>query len=170
MAKAMKRELHFLLPLILWIPFAAQASNSTIYRCGNEYTNQVTRISKGGCVPLQGGAVSVVRNAGRGAVPAPRPPVVQPARATMARTAVNSQAQLARESQARAILKAELDKATQRLGELRREYNNGEPERIGGEARNHQKYLNRVADLRANIQRTESDIAGIQRELQRAGG
>ena len=50
------------------------------------------------------------------------------------------------------------------LGELQKEYNNGEPERRGDE-RNYQKYLDRVADLKANIGRKEADIAAIKREL-----
>jgi hypothetical protein len=33
--------------------------------------------------------------------------------------------------------------------------------------RNHQKYLDRVAELKANLARNESDVAGIRRELVR---
>ena len=51
-----------------------------------------------------------------------------------------------------------------RLADLRREYNNGEPERQGNE-RNYQKYLDRVADLKSSIARKEGDIAAIKREL-----
>jgi len=47
---------------------------------------------------------------------------------------------------------------------MRRAYNNGEPERIGGEA-NYQKYLDRVAEMKAGIERKEADIAAIKREL-----
>jgi hypothetical protein len=50
---------------------------------------------------------------------------------------------------------------------LLKEYNNGEPEKIGGEARNYQKYLDRVTELKASLARNESDIAGIRRELGR---
>ena len=38
---------------------------------------------------------------------------------------------------------------------------------LGPEHRNHQKYLDRVAELKASIARNESDIAGIRRELAR---
>ena len=48
--------------------------------------------------------------------------------------------------------------------ELRREFNNGEPERRGDE-RNYQRYLDRVADMRAGIARKEADIAALKREL-----
>ena len=72
-----------------------------------------------------------------------------------------------RDSDARDILESELKKAETRHAELVKEYNNGEPEKLGPEHRNHQKYLDRVAELKASIARTESDIAGIRRELSR---
>ena len=157
---------------------SAQASGS-VYRCGNEYTNQPSRIQRGGCVLVTGGAVTVVRNAGRGGgqpvavarAAAPRRPAanVQAVSLPASRHVVASSVQRARDGGARSILQAELNKAMQRLGELRREYNNGEPERLGSEAKNYKKYLDHVAGLRAGIQRAESDIAGLQRELGRAG-
>ena len=58
----------------------------------------------------------------------------------------------------------ELRRDEERLAELRKEYNNGEPERLGSE-RNYQKYLDRVADLKAAIARKEGDVAAIRREL-----
>lgn len=47
---------------------------------------------------------------------------------------------------------------------MKREYNNGEPERLGNE-RNYQKYLDRVAEMKSGIARKEADIAAIKREL-----
>ena len=52
----------------------------------------------------------------------------------------------------------------ERLAALKKDYNNGEPERLGDE-RNYQKYLDRVAEMKASIQRKESDIASIKREI-----
>ena len=78
--------------------------------------------------------------------------------------------QKARDADARLILEAELKKAEARQAELLKEWNNGEPEKLGPEHRNHQKYLDRVAELKATIARNESDIAGIQRELGRMPG
>jgi hypothetical protein len=75
--------------------------------------------------------------------------------------------QKSRDSDARMILQSELSKSQARQAELLKEYNNGEPEKRGDEARNYQKYLDRVAELKASLARTESDIAGIQRELVR---
>jgi hypothetical protein len=39
---------------------------------------------------------------------------------------------------------------------------------LGPEHRNHQKYLDRVAELKAALERNEKDIAGLKRELGRA--
>jgi hypothetical protein len=81
---------------------------------------------------------------------------------------VDADEQRSRDSNARAILEAELKKAETRQAELVKEYNNGEPEKVGPEHRNYQKYLDRVAELKASIARTDNDIAGIKRELGRA--
>jgi hypothetical protein len=86
---------------------------------------------------------------------------------TARRLAVDSAEQKARDSEARQILEAELKKAEARQADLQKEYNNGEPEKHGRRARNYQKYLDRVAELKASIARNDSDIAGIKRELGR---
>ena len=75
--------------------------------------------------------------------------------------------QRARDSDSRLILEAELKKSESRLAELQKEYNNGEPEKQGIEARNYQRYLDRVAELKASIARSQSDIAGLKREISR---
>ncbi|MEK8031634.1 hypothetical protein AACH06_12470 [Ideonella sp. DXS29W] len=78
---------------------------------------------------------------------------------------VDSAEQRARDSDARRILEAELRRAEEQLEALKRDYNNGEPERRGDEARNAQRYLDRVAEMKAAILRQEADIAAIKREL-----
>jgi len=80
---------------------------------------------------------------------------------------VDAGEQKSRDSDARQILESELKKAEARHAELLKEYNNGEPEKRGDEAKNYQKYLDRVAELKASLARNESDIAGIRRELGR---
>ena len=72
--------------------------------------------------------------------------------------------QRARDTDSRRILEAELKKEEDQLAVMQKEYNNGEPERRG-EERNYQKYIDRVADMKAAIARKESDIAAIKREL-----
>ena len=77
---------------------------------------------------------------------------------------VDPAAQRARDSDARKILETELKAEEDRLAALQQEFNNGAPERQGNE-RNYQKYLDRVAELKAAVARKESDIAAIRREL-----
>ncbi len=142
---------------------AAQAQ-ARIFRCGNTYTNDAAEAQAKGCKPMEGGNITVVE--GTRVNPAARAPaVVQPGGASSAPRVDNAE-QRARDSDARQILEAELQRAEARHAELLKEYNNGEPERRGDE-RNYQKYLDRTADLKAAILRNEADIAGIKRELAR---
>ncbi|MFM2276228.1 MAG: hypothetical protein RL211_2100 [Pseudomonadota bacterium] len=153
------------LPLFAVFFAASSFSQEPIYRCGNEYTNTKPTSEKSGCRLLEGSNVTVIQgtrsNAGANAP-------VRVAAATQSSTPrIDSGDQKSRDSDARQILESELKKAETRQAELVREYNNGEPEKQGGEARNHQKYLDRVAELKASLSRNESDIAGIRRELGR---
>ncbi|MGB7182831.1 MAG: DUF4124 domain-containing protein [Burkholderiaceae bacterium] len=62
------------------------------------------------------------------------------------------------------ILRDELKREEQKLAALRKEFNNGEPDRRGDE-RNYQKYLDRVDSMKADITRREGNIKALQREL-----
>jgi len=140
-----------------------------IYRCGNEYTNTVSPEQAKTCKLVDGGNVTVVP-----ANRVPKAATSKPAQSGVANAGaqgnrVASPEQKARESDAQMILQSELKKAEARQAELQREYNNGEPEKRGEETRNYQKYLDRVAELKANIARNSSDIAGIRRQLGRTG-
>ena len=153
------------------LPAAAQ---ERIYRCGNEYTNQIK--GRSGCKAVEGGNVTVVRGTAAAAAAAPvvrsapsgggdaspAPRVSSPPAAPR----IDTPDQRARDSDAKAILEQELRRAEARQAELKKEYNNGEPERQGNE-RNYQKYLDRVAEMKASIARNQSDIDGIRRELGR---
>jgi len=77
---------------------------------------------------------------------------------------IDPAAQRARDSDARRILADELRREEDRLTALQKDFNNGEPERRGDE-RNFQKYQDRVADMKAGIQRKEADIAALKREM-----
>lgn len=153
--------------LILLLTLGASvgvAAQERIYRCGNEYTNTVTEAQAKTCKLISGGNVTVVQGSkpatsSSGAKSASSAPGSAPR--------IDTPDQRAKDSDARLILEAELKKAEARHTELLKEYNNGEPEKLGPEARNHQKYLDRVAELKAAIARNESDIAGIRRELGR---
>ena len=160
---------------LLLIAAAAPAAwaQDRIYRCGNEYTNNAQQAKERGCKLVEGGNVTVVqgnRPAGA-AAPAAAAPSTGGGGATSASPPsaprVNTNDQKARDSDARAILESELRKAETRHADLVKEYNGGAPERNALDLRNPQRYIERTAELKANITRSESDIAGIKREIAR---
>ncbi|MFN4120547.1 hypothetical protein [Acidovorax sp.] len=163
-------------PLITLILIAAAApaawAQDRIYRCGNEYTNNATQAKERGCKLVEGGNVTVVQGT-RPAAPAAAPaagggaPGAAPATSPPSAPRVSSNDQKARDADARAILESELRKAESRHAELVKEYNNGAPERNALDLRNPQRYIERTAELKASVARSESDIAGIKRELAR---
>lgn len=140
---------------------------SQIYRCGNEYTNTVSEANKGHCKLVEGGNVTVVQGFKAPSAAAAGQPVRVASANPSAGNRTDSAEQRGRDSDAKLILEAELKKAESRQADLVREYNSGEPEKRGDEARNYQKYQDRVADIKASMARNESDIAGIRRELTR---
>ena len=152
----------------LLVFFAANGhAQERMYRCDNNYyTNSLADAKARGCKALEGGNVTIVQGT-RAAVASSQP--IKLAAATQAGQRIDAGDQRSRDSDARQILESELKKAEARQAELAREYNNGEPDKQGGEARNYQKYIDRVAELKASLTRNESDIAGIRRELGRAG-
>jgi hypothetical protein len=152
----LKMKLVFLLLLISAGVLSAHAADDRIYRCGNEYTNTVTDAQAKNCKLISGGNVTVIQ--------AIKP---QAGKASASGQRTDTADQRAKDSDARMILEAELKKAESKQAELLKEYNNGEPERLGQETRNNQKYLDRVAELKAAVGRNEADIAGIKRELSR---
>lgn len=163
----MKKTLFTLL-LIASTPFAAWAQDR-IYRCGNEYTNNATQAKERGCRLVEGGNVTVVQGSRPAAGPAPASSSSGSGAATSPPSApkVSSNDQKARDSDARAILESELRKAETRHADLVKEYNNGAPERNALDLRNPQRYTERTAELKASVARSESDIAGIKREIAR---
>ena len=164
--------------LTLWIiaalPVAAFAQDR-IYRCGNEYTNNATQAKERGCKLVEGGNVTVIQGSrpsgGGGAASSGGSSAASSSSATSASPGgaprVTKNDQRARDSDARAILEAELRKAEARHAELVKEYNGGQPERNALDLRNPQRYMERTAELKASVARSESDIAGIKRELSR---
>lgn len=167
--------------IVLLATLAAMAApvsaQDRIYRCGNEYTNNATQAKERGCRLVEGGNVTVLQGAPRPAAPAASPSSAAPAASPGAGTAstssppgaprVASADQRARDADARAILEDELRKAEKRLADLRRDYNNGEPQRTALELNNPQAYSERTAELKAGVARAEADVAGIRRELGR---
>ena len=161
----------FLLAKSLILVVVALAASSSfaqerIYRCGNEYTNNPKEAKNGGCKLVEGGNVTVIQGSRLPAASAPVK-VASVSSSPNGGQRVDSTEQRTRDSDSRGILESELKKAEAKQAELLKEYNNGEPEKQGPETKNHQKYLDRVAEMKANIARNDSDIAGIKRELGR---
>jgi hypothetical protein len=163
----MKQTLTTLIVIAAMAP--AAWAQDRIYRCGNEYTNNAAQAKERGCKLVEGGNVTVVQGA--------RPKAASGAAASASTTAsaatpagaprVDNSEQRARDADARAILESELRKAEARHAELLREYNDGAPVRNALDLRNPQVYMERTAELKASVARSESDLAGIRRELAR---
>jgi hypothetical protein len=176
--------------LVAGLALAATAQASgVVYRCPGPpvlYTDQLSaaEAQARGCRTIDGAPVTVLH-----AAPRPRPPVpaaTAPGAAPQAAarpgapgaagpptaaarpegSRIDTGEQRRRDIERRAILEAELRREEQRMAELRREFNDGQPERRGDE-RNYARYLERVANLRAAIERSESDIAALRREIER---
>jgi hypothetical protein len=146
------------------VPAAALAQ---VYRCETDSGVPLYQNTPGPrCKPLDLPNLTTVPTpvpkAAPGAKPAPRDGTQATAGAGFPR--VDTSAQRTRDQDRRRILADELRKEEARLGELRAEFNNGEPERRGDE-RNFQRYLDRVQRLREDIARSESSVASLQREI-----
>ena len=155
---------------------AAQAQSQRVWRCGNEYTNNPPSAQQRDCKVVEGGNVTVVQGTRPAAAAAAAPAGNS---ASSANNAVRAPAgsprvegvdQRARDGEVRSVLESELRKAEARQTELQKNFNNGEPEKQGNEARNYQKYVDRVGEMKAEMARNDSDIAGLRREIGRLPG
>ncbi|MFZ6657199.1 DUF4124 domain-containing protein [Undibacterium sp. TJN19] len=77
---------------------------------------------------------------------------------------VDEGTQKARDSDRKQILQDELKTEEQKLANLKKEYNNGEPERHGDE-KNFAKYQERTNMMKEDIARTEKNIEALKREI-----
>ena len=142
----------------------AAYAQGEVYLCTNdrgtkEYKN--TGITKG-CrkVDLQG--VTMIP----GNVVGGNRPVVQTvaARSPSSFPKVDSGTQKARDNDRLQILQDEMKGEEKKLADMKKEFNNGEPERNGNE-RNFVKYQERVAGMKENIARTEKNVEALRREI-----
>jgi hypothetical protein len=158
--------------LVLGMPQAV-AQEKPVYRCpGNLYTDALSakEASDKGCKTLDGAPITVIQSI------QPRPAAPKSTSGGAGNSAgpspeqrVSHEDQKARDTDARRILEAELRKEEEALAALRKEFNNGEPERQGNE-RNGQKYQDRVNEMRNALIRKEADVVSIKRELAKLGG
>lgn len=152
----------FSLTAVLALP--AAHADATVYKCVKDGQIELTDVSKPGCKALD--------LPGYVAAPAPRPGQSAKAAGTPAPAAsnppdfprVDNATQKARDDDRRGILAEELQAEEKKLADLKQTFNGGEPERQGNE-KNYQKYLDRVAQMRDDISRTEKNIEALKREI-----
>jgi hypothetical protein len=77
---------------------------------------------------------------------------------------IDSGTQKRRDQDRMQILMDEVRTEEEKLSALKKEYQNGEPERQGNE-RNYAKYQERVALLKDEVARTEKNIEALKREI-----
>jgi hypothetical protein len=161
-----------LLPIVvLWAgagaSWSAMAQSSDIFLCVDEQGNKsFQNVGSGkGCKRVDVGPVL--------SVPAPRQPTnrgsqpVAEDRASVSPASfprVDRDTQRTRDSDRRRILEDELRVEEERLGRLRAEFNNGEPERRGDE-RNFALYQERIQRLRDDVARVENNVGALRREI-----
>jgi hypothetical protein len=166
-------ECAVMLGLVVWA--GQSAAQGTVFRCkGNEYVASVKDSKNGDCKLMEGGNVTVVQGT-RVNLPASEPVKVasiapKTTSSSSGPKTESSTEQRSRDSDSRAILESELKRSEAKQAELLKEYNNGEPDRNALDIKNPQRYVDRIAELKANIARNDSDIAGIKRELGRNPG
>jgi hypothetical protein len=140
---------------------AHAGADTLIYKCVDEHGRiEFTDTIKRGCKVLDLPS----------SIPAPaqqRPGASRPAAPALAPAdfpKVNGAQQRARDDDRRDILNDELRSEEKKLAELRRDFNDGQPERQGNE-RNYAKYQERVAQMKDNIGRAEKNIDALRREI-----
>jgi hypothetical protein len=163
------RAAGIVVALTLAVPAAAQ---SVVYRCVDKDGRVLYTDSSGGNCKvidsLNSGAISTP-------APAPRTPAAtmrqgasraaaSPAPSPAAFPRVDNATQRARDDDRRQILNEELRAEEKKLADLKRDFNNGEPERQGNE-KNYAKYQERVGQMREDIGRAEKNVEALRREI-----
>ena len=158
-------------PLLL-VAGEVQAQDKPVYRCpGNLYTDALSakEAQSRGCKTLDGAPITVIQSMTPRASSTSNRNTGTSAASSSPENKVASEEQKARDTDARRILEAELRKEEAALESLKKDFNNGQPERRGDE-RNYQKYLDRVNEMKAALTRKEADVASLRRELSKFGG
>lgn len=158
----MKRQLFT--AFFLLVAFGCAHAQSDVYLCvgengQKEYKN--TGLTKG-CKKVDLPGITMI--------PAPpaRKASVQTASAKTSSPSdfpkVDSDTQKARDNDRRQILLNEMKSEESKLANLKKEFNNGEPERHGDE-RNYAKYQERVAAMKEDMNRSEKNVEALKREI-----
>jgi len=136
---------------------AAAAAQQVVYRCGQEYTN--APMDARGCERLSPQAITTVSGT--------RVQGASPSGPAVAASAARSVDQVQRDGMARSIVSAELAQAQRRHADLLAEYRQGEPLKSPEELQSAAQYQERVARLKAAVERSQRDLDSLQRELTR---
>lgn len=156
----MKRQL--LMTIFLAAAAGYTYAQSDVYLClgengSREYKN--TGATKG-CKKVDLPGITMI--------PAPKRPVqtasAKPTSSPSDFPKVEGSTQKARDTDRRQILQDEMKTEEQKLANLKKEFNNGEPERQGDE-RNYAKYQERVASMKEDLDRTEKNVEALKREI-----
>jgi len=149
------------LALVALLPVAQ--AQGTVYRCPGPpvlYTDALSakEAQEKGCRTIEGTPITVVQSSRptRSASGADR---------GSGEGRVDPSQQRQRDDDRRRVLQDELQQAQARLAQAQSDYDTGSAQRLGDEARNYQKYLDRVAELKANVTRQQADVDAIRREL-----
>lgn len=162
--------------LILSLLGATTVHTKSVYRCPGPpllYTDNLSaeEARKLQCTELNHIPLTVPQPRHR--VPSPIAPDINkgshgaltiPAEASSPNIRIPSAEQKARDKDAKRILQEELRREEALLQALDQDFNGGQPERQANE-RNHQRHLERVAQMKDNIARKKADIEAIRREL-----
>ena len=146
----------------LCVAWGVQAQQS-VYRCGQEYTNAPRDKSR--CQLLQAQAVTVIEGTrpsmgSTGSAPAEE-------RTKTELTKAEASTPRDRDVQARTIVAAELEKTQQQHAQMLQEYKQGTTVLWSSESREQAKHQERMAVLKAAIERAERDMDSLRRELAR---
>jgi len=159
----MKKQITGLLLLAVAAGFAH--AQSEVYLCVDEHGKKEyknTGLTKG-CKKVDLPGITMI----------PAPPKKAAVQTTAASKAastpsdfpkVDGDTQKARDSDRKQILLDEMKSEEQKLANLKKDFNNGEPERRGDE-RNYAKYQERVAAMKDDISRVEKNIEALKREI-----
>ncbi|MES2758890.1 MAG: DUF4124 domain-containing protein [Pseudomonadota bacterium] len=143
------------------------AHGQVMYKCVDDtghvlYTDTLKANCKALDLPSSGSTAPIAAPARRAAGPARS--TAAPAVTPVDFPRVSAYQQKTRDDDRREILNDELRSEEKKLAEMRREFNNGEPERQGNE-KNFVKYQERVAQMRDGIGRAEKNVDALKREI-----
>lgn len=147
----------------------AALAQGTVYRCPGPpvlYTDALSakEANEKGCRTIEGTPITVLQGSKPRAAGPAASGSVEASRGG-ANDKVTTEQQKNRDNERRRVLETELRDAEARLATAQAEYAGGNAEKRGPETRNHQMYLDRMADLKASINRQEADIQALKREI-----